>query len=125
MHNDEDLDFEISLYEDLLKDKPNLAAALIPLADAYTKKGLYEKGLQADLRLVALRPDDDIVHYNLACDYSLLQNADTSLRHLERSIELGYDDFEYMNEDPDLAFTRKDKRYKEMVLKHLTKAIRK
>lgn len=115
--SDEDFDFEIELYEDLLKGKPGLVAALIQLGHAYTGKGLYEKALEVDLRLVALRPDNDIVHYNLACDYSLLKNADPCLAALEKAIALGYDDLEHMNTDPDLAFIRKDPRYKKLLLK--------
>lgn len=112
---DEDLDFEISFYEDLLKGKPDLVVALIPLGDAYTRKGMYAKGLDADLRLAALRPDDETVHYNLACDHSLLGNADRCLASLERAIALGYDDLDHMRADPDLAFIRKDPRFGQLV----------
>lgn len=113
--SDENLDYEIELYEDLLRDKPDFIAAIIPLADAYTKKGMYEKGLEMDLRLVRLRPTDDIAHYNLACDYSLLKDADYCLAALRKAVALGYDDFDHMAKDPDLIFIRRDPRFAELV----------
>ena len=115
----EDLDFEISFYEDILKGKPNIVQALIPLGDAYTKKGLHEKGLTVDRRLARLRPDDETVHYNLACDYSLLQRSDQCITSLRKAIRLGYSDFEHMEHDPDLAFIRQDPRYKALLRKHI------
>lgn len=113
---DDDLDFEIGFYEDLLKEKPDLVAALIPLGDAYTRKGLYGKGLEVDLRLAVLRPSDPVVRYNLACDYSLLEDVTRSLEELEMAVRLGYNDFDHLAEDPDLAYVRNDRRYKEWVL---------
>lgn len=105
------LDFEIFFYEGLIKENPNYADALVPLGDAYTKRGLYEKGLEVDLKLVKLRPLDPIVHYNLACSYSLSKKTDLALSALEKAIRLGYSDFEFMNKDPDLENVKRDSRY--------------
>jgi tetratricopeptide (TPR) repeat protein len=115
---EEDLDFEISFYEDLVKEKPDFVDALVLLADAYTKKGINDKALEIDLRLSSLCPGDPTIHYNLACDYSVLRNADKCLETLEKAIKLGYRDFKYMEKDPDLAYVRQDVRYKELLLKH-------
>lgn len=117
MNEKDDLDFEISFYEALIKDKPDFVDALIPLANAYTKRGLYKKGLEVDKRLVGLRPDDEMVHYNLACSYSLLGNIDLALKTLEKAMELGYRDFNWMEKDKDLENLRNDKRYKELLLR--------
>jgi tetratricopeptide (TPR) repeat protein len=115
---EEDLDFEISFYEDLVRDKPDFVDALILLGDAYTKKGLYEKGLETDLKLSGLRPDDPVVHYNLACDYSLLRKDDRCLEALEKALKLGYREFKFMNKDPDLAHIRQNARYNELISKY-------
>jgi tetratricopeptide (TPR) repeat protein len=116
MSKQEDLDFEISFYENLLKENPNFVEALIALGDAYTKRGCYEDGLKIDQRLVQLRPDDPTVHYNLACSYSLLKMAKPCLAVLKKAIQLGYRDFSFMKKDPDLDFIRRDPRYKELLL---------
>jgi tetratricopeptide (TPR) repeat protein len=111
----EDLDFEISFFENILKTNPDFVEALIALGDAYTKRGRYEDGLKIDQRLAQLRPDDPLVHYNLACSYSLLKMPDQSLEALKKAIRLGYRDFRFMKKDPDLDFIRKDPRFKELL----------
>ncbi len=111
----ENLDFEISFFEDILRDKPDHIDALIALGDTYTKRGRYKDGLKIDLKLSKLKPDDPTVHYNLACSYSLLHKADLCLKILEKAIRLGYRDFSFMSEDPDLAFIIKDPRYKKLL----------
>lgn len=115
MSRQEDLDFEISFYENLLKENPDFVNVLIALGDAYTKRGRYEDGLKIDQRLVQLRPDDPFVHYNLACSYSLLKRSKPCLEALKKAIQLGYRDFSFMKKDPDLDFIRRDPRYKELL----------
>ena len=105
-------DFEISFFEGLVKKAPNYIDALIPLAEAYTKAGLYEKGLQVDRRLVKLRKDDPVAHYNLACSLALVGKKDEAFRTLGKSIELGYSDFEHLKRDSDLRTLRDDPRFK-------------
>ena len=116
------LDFEISFYEKLLEKKPDFVEAFMALGDAYSKKGLYEKGFEIDKKLVLLRPDDPIIHYNLACDYSLLKAPKLSFHSLERALQLGYDDFKFMEEDPDLQFIRQDERFRELIGKYTKKS---
>lgn len=115
----EDLDFQIQFYENLLKEHPDFVDALTALGDAYTKTGRYEQGLKIDLRLSRLKPDDPVVHYNVACSYSLLKMSDSCLGALEKAIQLGYREFEFMEKDPDLEFIRSDPRYRELLSKKL------
>ncbi|MCK9595417.1 MAG: hypothetical protein PHH68_04515 [Candidatus Omnitrophica bacterium] len=118
------LDFEIRFFEGLLEKKPDFIEALIALGENYTRKGLYDKGLKVDTRLAMLRPDDETVHYNLACDYSLLKEAELCLEALEKAIDLGYDDFKYMLKDPDLEYIRKDERCVRLLAKRILKPAR-
>lgn len=111
----ENLDFEISFFENLIKQNPDFVDALNPLGDAYTKRGLYEKGLNVDLKLSNFLPLDPTVHYNLACSYSLLRKIDLAINTLEKAIKLGYSDFKWMGKDPDLENVRKDKRYSDLI----------
>jgi len=121
IHREEDLDFEISFYEQLLLKTPDFTNALIALGDAYTRRGRYKDGLLIDKRLVELKPEVPTVYYNLACSYSLLKMADPGLSALEKAIHLGYCDFAFMDKDPDLEFIRKDPRYKELISKLVQK----
>lgn len=112
-----DLDFEIDFFERLLKKKPDFILALTVLGGAYTQQGDYKKGLEVDLRLSSLRRDDPVVHYNLACSYSLLGELDRAFAALKKAIELGYDDFEHLKQDPDLENLKKDERF-QLILKN-------
>jgi len=118
MNFQEDLDFEISFYETLVEENPKFTDALIALGDAYTKQGRYKDGLGVDLKLSKLRPLDETVQYNLACSYSLLKKAMPCLKTLEKAIKLGYREFDYMQEDADLIFIRKDPRYKKLISRY-------
>ena len=104
--------FEIKFYEELIKENPNFIQAWMCLGSAYTKKGFYREGLKVDLHLSKVRPKDPIVHYNLACSYSLLGDTQQALKCLKKAIVLGYDDFHYMEKDKDLKNLRKTAEYK-------------
>ena len=114
----DDIDFEISFYEDVIKASPDFVNALILLGEAYTQKGFHAKALEMDRRLSKLLPTDPTVHYNLACDYSLLKEPEPCLEALEKALKFGYRAFKYMEKDPDLEFIRQDMRYKELLYKH-------
>jgi tetratricopeptide (TPR) repeat protein len=100
-------DFEIKFYEGLLKKRPEFIDALISLGDAYTRKGFYREGLEVDKRLVQLKPEDPIIHYNLACSLSLVGEIEPAFKELKKAVLLGYEDFSYMLKDPDLENARK------------------
>ncbi len=104
----DDLEFEIAFYESILKDTPDFIEALSAIGDAYTKAGYWQKGLEVDLKLVALRPDDPTIQYNLACSYALLNQTRPALNALIKAIDLGYDDFAFLKTDSDLENLLKD-----------------
>lgn len=109
------LDFEIRFYGKLLTAYPDFVDVLTPLAEAYTRRGLHEKGLEIDLRLTRLRESDPLTWYNLACSYSLLKRVDESLEALRRSFELGYRDMNHLQRDPDLNNLRQSPKYRELI----------
>ena len=108
-------DFEISFFERLVKDNPNYVDALIPLAEAYTKAGLYDKGLQIDQKLAKLCKDDPVIHYNLACSFALVGEKDEAFQALEKAIGFGYSDFEHLKRDSDLKILRDDPRFQLLI----------
>ncbi|MCM8814276.1 MAG: hypothetical protein NC924_10170 [Candidatus Omnitrophica bacterium] len=110
-----EIQFEIEFFERLLERNPDFIDALIPLAELYTKSGNYQHGLLLDQRLAELKPEDAVVHYNMACSYALLGRRDEGFASLKRAIALGYDDFIYMDSDPDLVSLRTDQRYRMLV----------
>ena len=119
-----DLDTEIQFLEGILKRDPAYVEALQILGDDYTRRGRYDAGLQIDERLRQLRPDDAMVHYNLACSYSLTSQLDRAVEALEIAIDLGYRDFKWMAQDPDLKNLRKHADYKRIRAKVRTLQVR-
>lgn len=107
-----DIDFEIRFYESILKEAPDFIETLMALADLYTKKGLFREGLELDERLSRLRPDDPVIFYNLACSYSLLNDQPAALNAIRRAIALGYDDFDHLTNDQDLAKLMADEEFR-------------
>lgn len=109
------LEFEISFYEKLLGTYPDFLDVLTPLGDAYTRRGLHEKGLEVDLRLTQARGEDPLTWYNLACSYSLLKRPEESMAALKHAFELGYTDLSYLRRDPDLFHLRQSPKYRSLL----------
>lgn len=116
-------DFLIWFLEDVLGRYPDYYDCLMYLGNIYTTKGMYEKGLNVDVKLAELKPADPLVHYNLACSHSLLGNTDAAINTLKKALDLGYKDVEHIERDHDLNNIRADKRYKELI-KKLTEEVR-
>jgi len=109
-----DLDVEIGFLEGILKRDPAFVDALQILGDDYTRRGRYMDGLEVDERLARLRPRDALVHYNLACSYSLTEQYEAAAAALEQAIALGYHDYKWMARDPDLSNLRQHPLYKKI-----------
>jgi hypothetical protein len=109
------LDFEVEFYGKLLTAMPGFTEVLRVQAANLTTKGRLQDGLAVDKQLVAVRPTDPTAHYNLACRYALLKQPDEALVSLRKAVELGYRDFEFMEEDHDLDSIRKDPRFRALV----------
>lgn len=100
--------------EGLVRRDGTYVEALQILGDDYTRRGRYVDGLRVDERLAKLRPEDAMVHYNLACSYSLTDQLDQALESLEIALNLGYRDFKWMAQDPDLENLRDEAGYKKI-----------
>ena len=116
MVKSDDVDFEIQFYEGILEKKGDFFQALMALGNLYTKNGLYQKGLAVDEKLVRLRPKDPLVLYNLACSYSLLNKINKAFKAMKDAFSCGYDDFDYLKNDGDLANLLKDARFRKYLL---------
>ena len=107
-----DLDIEIGFLEGVIDRDPSFVDALQLLGDDYTKRGKYLSGLRVDQRLAVLRPRDPLVFYNLACSLCLTKRYLEAADSLEQAINLGYRDFRWLAEDPDLHDLRKQPVYR-------------
>jgi tetratricopeptide (TPR) repeat protein len=76
------------------------------LGTVFKAMGHVDKAIHYCRKALALDPNLPEAYYNLACYFSLKENAPASLEHLERCYRLGFRDFEWVYRDPDLAFMR-------------------
>src|SRR5262245_26661309 len=109
------LDFELEYFAGLLRRTQDYVDVLRVMGSLLSLKGLFTEGLKIDKRLVRLRPDDPLAHYNLACSYALAKRADASIKTLRKAVELGYRDFRYMREDHDLDAIKQDPRFRQLL----------
>lgn len=98
---------EVEFLEALRKRCPDYEPILEALGNLYTQSGRFHEGLQVDLELTRLKPDDAECWYNLACSQALTGDGTEALTSLKRAVEFGYDDADWMLSDPDLASLHK------------------
>lgn len=94
--------FEIEFFETVLKHDRSFTEVIELLGGLYTKHGRVADGLRMDRKLVRLLPANATAHYNLACSLALVKRKAAALRSLRQAVELGYRDFDWMEQDPDL-----------------------
>lgn len=111
------LEFLAQVLEIEVRARPKNLEALVELGHTCTKLGLIERGLEVDREIVALIPEDETAHYNLACSLALAGQVDEAFATLERAIELGYADPDHLESDDDLAPLRADRRFAQIVAK--------
>lgn len=97
-----DPEFEIAFYESILRRDARYTEVIELLGGLYTKQGRIADGLKMDRKLVRLQPDNATAHYNLACSLALTNRKRDALRSLRQAVALGYRDFDWMAQDPDL-----------------------
>ena len=106
-----DLDIEIQFLEGVIERDRRYVEALQLLGDDYTRRGRFEDGLSVDRRLARLCPSDPLVHYNLACSFSLTKEFRKAANALRKAIHYGYRDFDHLRKDSDLEPLRQNELY--------------
>jgi len=112
-----ELDVKIEFIEGLVRRDPNYVDALQILGDHYTQRGRISEGLKVDERLARLEPENPLVFYNLACSYSLSSDFAQAVSALEKALQLGYRDFDWLAKDPDLKPLRANTAFDELKAK--------
>ena len=81
----------------------------------YLELGRLERAEREFEQVLELEPDNEVAHYNLACTYSRWGKVDPAIEHLQKAVELGFDDVSHMESDTDLDGIRHDPRYKAII----------
>ncbi|MDA1141148.1 MAG: HEAT repeat domain-containing protein [Planctomycetota bacterium] len=95
--------------------EPHYVDIFISLGNRYLTDGKYDKAEAQYLKALKTDPKNPIAAYNMACTYSLKEELKASLDWLEKAVEFGFDDFTWMQEDPDLKNLLEEARFKEIV----------
>lgn len=99
---DDDYTFELEFFEKLHGRLPKDASVVEILGGLYSKFGRIDDGLKMDRKLVRLTPNSATAHYNLGCSLALKRRKADAIRALQRAVELGYRDIDWIKDDPDL-----------------------
>jgi len=102
---------EMEFLEGLRNRCPGNTHVLRALGDLYTRVGRIEEGLDVDIKLAELCPDESESWYNLGCSLALAGRKDEALEALSRAVDLGYEDADWMSKDSDLDSVRADPRF--------------
>ena len=101
-------------YEDLVQRDPGNTTAKANLdAMVKNKTVLQERKEQVSSALQGAdsKPKDPQAAYNAARVYARLGDADQALTWLNKALDLGYDQFDYLSLDPSLVNLKKDPRF--------------
>jgi tetratricopeptide (TPR) repeat protein len=90
---------------------PDEIPAYLALAWCYKRTDRLPLAIEALEKAIHVDPGQGILHYNLACYWSLAQRPRLSLRYLERALELDDRFRELAHEEPDFSLLRDDPRF--------------
>ena len=110
-----DPEFEIGFFESVLRRSPSDPAVVEILGGLYTRQGRIADGLKMDRKLVKLQPANPTAYYNLACSLALSKRKSDALAQLKRAVQLGYDDADWMQQDPDLEALKNHPEFQELL----------
>jgi tetratricopeptide (TPR) repeat protein len=106
---------QVRLIDQHLELNPDDPRACILAAIAYAAIHDAEKSTFFANRAIAADPDDPMLLYNVACNYSQLGRLDDALEALERAVDKGWGDKAWLEHDSDLDPIRTSPRYQAIV----------
>ena len=94
---------EIALYEAQLKKTPEDARVRVLLAGNYAFQGRFDDAKREVDLAMALRPDDTMILYNIACTLCEMDQPQDAMHALKKAWDAGYRNPAWIRQDPDLA----------------------
>lgn len=108
----------VTKYADRVKADPADAHAHRQLLRAYIGLGRTDDALTTAVTLVQLVPSSADDRYDLACLYAINGMKQDAVRSLGKAIELGYEKWEWITKDEDLATIRSEPEYGQLVARY-------
>jgi len=94
---------QVEIYEGHLRKVPEDARARVLLGSDYAELNRPEDAMREGNLAMALRPDDAIIMYNVACLFTNMNKKPEAMRALRKAWEGGFTDPQWARQDPDLA----------------------
>lgn len=85
------------------------SVAVLPFANMSADAADYAR------RALAINPDDPLLLYNISCMYAMLGNPDEALSCLEKAVDKGYGQKDWVEHDSDLDSLRQLPRFQTIV----------
>ncbi len=112
------LDEAIEQFQKAIELKPQYFEALYNLAIIFALKGDYDKSLGLSKAMLSARPDDAAAHYFVACIYARKNCIEESIDWLKKAIERGYQNWDLIKTDKNLANIRETTFFQNLVKNH-------
>jgi Tfp pilus assembly protein PilF len=84
----------------------------------YFYNGEYDNALKDLKMVVEINPDVPDGYYNLACYYSVTNNAEAAFANLEKAFQLGYNNYDHVEKDTDLNGIRSKPEFNKLFEKY-------
>lgn len=103
-----------------LVNKPDNVSILNTLTILSSMKERYDETLTYLNRLLEIKPNDPNIYYNIACIYARQKKVDDSVEYLRIAVNKGFNDWNTLDSDPDLANLRHTPYFAQLTSDHLT-----
>jgi adenylate cyclase len=105
----------LRLIDERLALNPDDARACQLGATMAANLGEREAATDYARRALTINPDDPLLLYNISCMYALLGNPNESLNCLEKAVDKGYGQKDWVEHDSDLDSLRELPRFQRIV----------
>jgi serine/threonine protein kinase/Tfp pilus assembly protein PilF len=105
----------LRLIDERLELNPDDARACQLGATVAANLGEREKATEYARRALTINPDDPLLLYNISCMYALLGNPNEALNCLEKAVDKGYGQKDWVEHDSDLDSLRELPRFKNIL----------
>ncbi|HEY8165670.1 MAG TPA: tetratricopeptide repeat protein, partial [Gemmatimonadaceae bacterium] len=103
---------QVKLLDQHLELNPDDPRACIIGAVAFANLHDKDRALELAARAMQVDPEDPMLLYNVACTYARLNQSDDALTALEKAVEKGWGDKEWIEHDSDMDSLREHPKFK-------------
>lgn len=114
----ENINNAINEFSNAIKKDPSYATAYSNRAVAYMMQKKYNLALDDLKKAKELKPNDPAIRYNLASCHSLMGNVDLGFVELDAALANGFNDYDSLRKDPDIANLRKNPDWRKTLEKY-------